>query len=344
MSRTALWAVLPGNIDDPAAPSGGNTYDRRVLTGLGTGRVVHEIRAGGLWPYPSVDDLTRLEHRLAGVPDGSVVLLDGLVACAAPEIVSRSAHRLRTVVLVHLPLGDEPGAAPELHDRERRALKAAARIVATSEGAARRIEQLHDFPDRSVYVAPPGVDHAPAATPSPAGNRLLCVAAVTPRKAQDVLVEALLTLDGLDFSCTFVGACAGDYAQRVRSRADNRMHFAGTRHGPALEESYAAADLLVLPSRAETYGMVVTEALARAVPVLGTRVEGVPEAIGSAPDGGVPGALVPPGDANALAAALRRWLTDPGLREQWRSAARGRRGTLRGWDETTRRLSEVLDV
>jgi glycosyltransferase involved in cell wall biosynthesis len=90
--------------------------------------------------------------------------------------------------------------------------------------------------------------------------------------------------------------------------------------------------------------MVVTEALARGVPVLGTRVAGVPEALGTAPDGTLPGALVPPGEPPALAAALRRWLTDPALRRQWRSSAEARRAGLRGWDFTTRRLSEVLDA
>ncbi|MET8154097.1 glycosyltransferase family 1 protein, partial [Actinoplanes sp. NPDC005259] len=71
-------------------------------------------------------------------------------------------------------------------------------------------------------------------------------------------------------------------------------------------------------------------------------VDGVPEALGAAADGTTPGDLVPPGDPEALAAALRRWLTDPRLRRSWRDSARDRRTGLRGWDETTRRLSEVL--
>jgi glycosyltransferase involved in cell wall biosynthesis len=122
------------------------------------------------------------------------------------------------------------------------------------------------------------------------------------------------------------------------------VRFVGTRTGAALDAAYADADLLVLPSRAETYGMVVTEALARGIPVLATAVDGVPEALGAAPDGSRPGMLVPPGDAEALAVALRRWLTDPGWRARLRESARGRRDTLRGWDDTVRRLSEVLDA
>ncbi|WP_082772077.1 glycosyltransferase family 4 protein [Actinoplanes sp. TFC3] len=338
-----LWAVLPGGIDDPAAPSGGNTYDRRVLTGLAATRRVHEIAVDGGWPQPSAAGLDKLAAALTGIPDESLVLLDGLVACAAPEVVEAQARRLHQVILVHLPLGDEVGASHQLSAGEGRALRAAAAVVATSDGAARRIEGLHDLRPGSVHVAPPGVDPAPEAIPSPGGNRLLCVAAVTPRKGLDVLAAALTELAGLDWRCTCVGAVDRDpaYTRRV-STINGHIRFAGTRTGAALDEMYARADLLLLPSRAETYGMVVTEALARAIPVLGTQVQGVPEALGTAPDGTVPGALLPPGDAGALARALRHWLTDPGLRQQWRTAARARRPSLRGWDETTRRLSEVL--
>ncbi|WP_199514790.1 glycosyltransferase family 4 protein [Nucisporomicrobium flavum] len=340
-----LYAVLPGDIDDPAAPSGGNTYDRRVLTGLAADRTVHEIAVAGPWPYPEAEQTRELDDALRGLPDGATVLMDGLVACAVPGIVEAHAARLRQVVLVHLPLGDEVGAAPELAARERRTVRAAAAVVATSEGAARRIEALHGLRPGTVHVAPPGVDPAPLAQGSPEGHRLLSVAAVTPRKAQDVLVEALVSLDDLPWQCVCVGALDRDpaFTARVRSRSE-RVRFAGTRTGAALDATYAAADLLVLPSRAETYGMVVTEALARGIPVLGTEVEGVPEAVGRAPDGTVPGGLVPPGDVESLATALRRWLTDAELRATWRTAARARREKLRGWDETTRRLSEVLDL
>ena len=91
---------------------------------------------------------------------------------------------------------------------------------------------------------------------------------------------------------------------------------------------YAEADVLLLASRAETYGMVVTEALARGLPVIATDVGGVREALGHAADGSRPGVLVPPGDSQALARALRDWLTDSGLRRRLRAAARSRRKAL----------------
>jgi len=141
----------------------------------------------------------------------------------------------------------------------------------------------------------------------------------------------------LRWECTFVGALIDPVPY-----AHPAIRFVGPRTGVGLEQAYADADLLVLPSRAETYGMVVTEALARGVPVVATAVGGVPEALGAAPDGTLPGRLVPPDDPRALADALRAWLTDSGLRERWRAAALARRDTLPRWTATARRLSEVL--
>ena len=120
------------------------------------------------------------------------------------------------------------------------------------------------------------------------------------------------------------------------------MDLAGPRTGADLDRSYAAADLMVLASRAETYGMVVTEALARGLPVLAADVGGVPEALGHGADGTRPGLLVPPDDPQALGAALRAWLGDAGLRARWRRAARERRESLPGWSTTASVLAGVL--
>lgn len=344
----AVFVVLPGDIDDPAAPSGGNRYDRRVCDGLSKIGDLREISVRGRWPYPDAAARAALSGALGQLPDDAPVLLDGLVACSVPEVLEPEAKRLRLTVLVHLSLGDETGldsaGAAALRAAERRTLHAATAVIATSAGAARRLVDLHELDPDTVHVAAPGVDPAPLTTGSPDGGRLLCVAAVTPRKGQDLLVEALGRCADLDWSCEVVGALdrSPDFADRVRKLAGPDIRFVGTRVGAELDDSYAGADLLVLPSRAETYGMVVTEALARAVPVLATQVDGVPEALGVAADGSLPGLLVPPDDVSALAAALRGWLTDPSRRERWRTAARSRRDTLPGWDETIHKVNEVL--
>ncbi|HEY3191011.1 MAG TPA: glycosyltransferase family 4 protein, partial [Solirubrobacteraceae bacterium] len=122
----------------------------------------------------------------------------------------------------------------------------------------------------------------------------------------------------------------------------DRVRFMGPRIGADLDPSYESADLLVLPSRAETYGMVVTEALARGLPVVAADVGGVAEALGHGRAGIRPGMLVPPDDPAALAAALRAWLDDAELRLTWRRAARERRASLAEWSTTTSVLAGVL--
>jgi glycosyltransferase involved in cell wall biosynthesis len=88
--------------------------------------------------------------------------------------------------------------------------------------------------------------------------------------------------------------------------------------------------------------MVLTEGLARGLPVVATSVGGVPEAVGLDDDGLVPGILCPPDDAIALGQALRSWLSEPRLRSRLRESARERRATLDGWDATASALADVL--
>jgi glycosyltransferase involved in cell wall biosynthesis len=312
-----LYLVVPDGIDDPARPSGGNTYDRRVAQGLtDLGWTVH----------------ARDMAALGRIPDGAVVLLDGLIASPAPDALVPHARRLRQVVLMHMPLGDA---------RERAVLEAAAAVVTTSAWTKRRLQELYTLPADRVHVAEPGVDAAALAPGTAAGEALLCVAAVTPGKGHDGLLDALATVTDLPWQCTCVGSLSRDpeFADRVQRRArDNRLRvqFSGPRTGPDLDRAYAAADLLVLASHAETYGMVVTEALARGVPVVATDVGGVAEALGHG------GLLVSTGDPAAFGAALRAWLTDAALREQLRRAARERRTTLRPWAATAADVADAL--
>ncbi|MFE8946108.1 glycosyltransferase family 4 protein [Streptomyces sp. NPDC007856] len=354
MSLRTVHFVLPGGIDDPAAPSGGNAYDRRVCLDLpGFGWQVTRHTAPGSWPRPDQAARDHLARTLGDLPDDAVVLLDGIVACGVPEVVTPHADRLRLAVLVHLPLGDEtgldPAVAADLDARERAVLRAAPAVVATSDWAVRRLVSHHGLAPERVHVAAPGADIAPLAPGTDGVSRLLCVAAVTPRKGQHRLVEALAAVRDLPWTCELVGGLGHDRAYVAQLRETiagyglaDRLHLTGPRSGADLDATYAAADLMVLTSYAETYGMAVTEALARGIPVLATDVGGLPEAVGRAPDGGVPGILVPPEDPGALATELRGWFGEPDVRRRLKSAARGRRAALDGWAATARSLAGVL--
>jgi glycosyltransferase involved in cell wall biosynthesis len=344
---TEVHVIVPEGIDDPARPSGGNTYDRRVCRGLAAlGWAVHEHAVPGAWPRPGEAGHAALARAVRRIPDGAVVLLDGLIASAAPEALVPQAARLRQVVLVHMPLGHRP-PDDRVRARERAVLAAAAAVVTTSAWTRRRLGELYALPADRVHVAEPGVDAAELAPGTAAGDALLCVAALTRDKGHDVLLDGLALATDLSWHCACVGSLDPDpaFADGVLRRArglGDRVRFLGPRTGPELDRAYAAADLLVLASHAETYGMVVTEALASGVPVLTTEVGGVTEALGHAEDGTRPGLLVPPGDAAALGAALRRWLGDAELRARLRRAARERRASLGGWPATASVIAGVL--
>jgi glycosyltransferase involved in cell wall biosynthesis len=244
------------------------------------------------------------------------------------------------VLLVHLPLED---------DREAAVIAAVRAVITTSEWTRRRLLAHYDLAAHTVRAAAPGVDRALPAPGTTDCGELLCVGAVAPHKGQDCLLDALAGLRDEPWRLSLVGPLDRDpafVAELCRgiehAGLADRVRLPGPLTGAALDRAYAGADLLVLPSRGETYGMVVTEALARALPVVATDVGGVSEALGFAPDGARPGLLVPPDDAPALADAVRRWLSDADLRTTLRAAAARRRETLSGWRETAERVERVL--
>jgi glycosyltransferase involved in cell wall biosynthesis len=285
------------------------------------------------------------------IPDNSVVLLDGLVASTAPEVLVPQARRLRLVVLVHMPLGHRPedDGPVAARMRERAVLTAVAAVVTTSAWARRRLLELYRLPAGRVHVAEPGVDAADLASGTATGGALLCVAAVTVGKGHDVLLDALETISDLSWHCVWVGSLDRDpaFVEGLRRRIldgglRDRVCLRGPRTGAALDRSYAAADVMVLASRAETYGMVITEALARGLPVVAAEVGGRTEAVGQNTNGARPGLLVPVDDAPALGAALRAWLGDAELRARLRRAAFERRELLPRWSITASVISAVL--
>ena len=143
---TAVHVVVPDGIDDPARPSGGNAYDRRVCRGLAAiGWSVHEHAVPGSWPRPDAAACATLTGVIARIPDGAVVLIDGLIASTVPEVLVPEAGRLRLVVLVHMPLGHRPAddGVDDARTRERAVLSVAASVVTTSAWTRRRLLELY---------------------------------------------------------------------------------------------------------------------------------------------------------------------------------------------------------
>jgi glycosyltransferase involved in cell wall biosynthesis len=267
-----------------------------------------------------------------------VAVVDGLVT--SPPAMVAEAGRLRLVVLLHMPVG---GAV------EHAVLHAADAVVATSRWSQQWVLHHHGLVADRVRVALPGVDRGRRVVGTTSGGNLLCVGPVTPDKGYDVLVEALHEVHDLDWRCRCVGAVDLDpeffahlTAATERYGIADRVTFTGPVSFERLDVFRSETDLVVAPSRRESYGMAVAEGLARAVPVIASDVGGQAEAVGGADDGAIPGRLVPTDDTGAVAEALRRWLTEPEVRDGWRGAAANRRRGVGPWTDTARAVGEVL--
>jgi glycosyltransferase involved in cell wall biosynthesis len=346
-----VHVIAPAGFDDPGQPTGGNIYDRRVCAGLAeAGWEVLVTTVAGTWPVPGSGTRADLARIVSAIPDGETLLIDGLIASPTAAQLLPHAGRIRMTVLLHMPLAT---AVDTHHDAsaersERAVLRAVAGVVVTSEWTRQQVLARYAIPACRVHVAWPGVDRV-AAPARPVRGHLICVGVLSPHKGQDLLVEALAGLADRDWHCVLAGSLDRDpdFVERLQTRIsrlgyDHRVRLSGVLTGAALSHAYATADLLVAPSRSETYGMTVTEALAHGLPVIAADVGGLPEALGSTADGTRPGQLIPPGDPAALAAALADWLGDERHRHQLRAAAQRRRSTLRGWGQTTQEIANAL--
>jgi glycosyltransferase involved in cell wall biosynthesis len=309
---------------------------------VATVRAAEPVPGPGAWA-----DLARV---VSAVPDGATVLIDGLIASPSAAQLLPHADRLRMTVLLHMPLVTALDTHYDANTQrsEQAVLRAVTGVVVTSDWTRQQVLTRYAIPARQVHVAQPGVERV--ATPArPVPGHLICVGVLSHHKGQDILVEALANLAERDWHCVLAGSLDRDpdFVDQLRARIMNlhyghRVQLAGVLTSAALSHAYSTADLLVAPSRSETYGMTVTEALAHGLPAIAADVGGLPEALGCAADGTRPGQLVPPGDPDALAAALEDWLGDDHLRHRLRAAAGQRRPTLRGWDQTTQEIASAL--
>lgn len=346
---TALHFAVPGDLE---TLTGGYIYARRMIAALrAAGHRVTVHRLSNSFPLPTPVALAHTAETLAGIETGTRLVVDGLAFGTIPEIAHRETARLRLIALVHHPLADETGLDPETRDRlfrdERAALAAARRVIVTSPVTARGLARYEVAIDR-IGVVLPGTDPAPLAVGSPGPERrLLCVATLTPRKGHAVLIRALAHLRDRPWRLTCAGSEARDPATAAATRAlvaelalDRRVELVGEAVGQRLDALYRDADLFVLASHLEGYGMALAEALARGLPVVSTTGGAIPETVPA--DAGL---LVPPGDVDALAEALRRVLDEDGLLMLLADGARRARANLPTWPEAARRFAaEIADL
>lgn len=338
--------AIPGDID---LPTGGYGYDRRLLREWReTGIKARHLALPGSFPNPSEVDLAETERLLQSQPDDAVLLIDGLAYGAFPESLAAGLAG-RVVALVHHPLGLETGLssaqASAFVARETAALRHTSAVVVTSPATKRLLVADFAVPEARIAVALPGVDPAPRASGNVNGEplHLLAVGSLVPRKGYHILVSALATLADRPWRLTVIGTAdrAPETASALADQIEtaglrDRITLAGAVNDASLARAYASADLFVMPSLFEGYGMVLTEALARGLPILCTTGGAAAETV---PDSAA--LKVPPGDIAALAKALRHLIDEPGERHRMADAAWASAAGLPRWRDTATIVAET---
>lgn len=343
-----VTVVVPGPL---TTRTGGSIYDRRIVEGLkARGWTVTVVELDSI-PHPLAPPLEMAAAQLSGLLEGSTVLIDGLAFGTMPELVEREAWRLRFVPIVHTPLSTTPGLvlgeSAWLANLERRALKHARQVVITGQRTRAHVRALTGWVDDGLIPRiPPGTDRAaeePAVDASGTPVRLLCVANLTPGKGHDVLLRALASARGEEWTLT----CAGsekrdtDYAARLQSLAQelglaSRVTWLGELDETGLHDAHRDADLFVLATRGETYGMAVADAIALGLPVVSTRTGEIASFVG---EGGL---LAEPNDVEGFAEALSEVLSGPRLRQRLKEGARAAATLLPTWDDAADAMADVL--
>lgn len=345
--------LVPGDLD---TRTGGYGYDREIVLGLmELGWKVEVCGLDPSFPAPTADARAHARAALAALPDRALVLADGLAFGAMADEAEAERDRLRIVALVHHPLAREHGldaaTAEALLASETRALATTRGVVVTSTATVESLAPYGIAADR-IAVVPPGTASAPLArgtrglgdARTDAPVELLSVASLTPRKGHDVLFSALGVLADLPWRLTCAGEAHGHdaYAARLRAQLDaaglsERVTFAGSLDATALAAAYDRADLFVLPTRHEGYGMAIAEAVARGLPVVSTPTGGIPDLVDA-----TSGVLVPIDDVEALRGALDLLVRDDAARERLAQGARARRPTVPRWSDSVRAMAAAL--
>ncbi len=347
-SQTRVAFLIPGDL---SLPTGGYGYDRRILARLPAhGVEIAHVQVPGSYPCPTPDDLAATEAVIAALPDNHVLLIDGLAFGAMGfDLVKRIRQPI--VALCHHPLALEAGLSDsrqaQLKLSERNALARARHVIVTSRMTARILAEDFGVNADRILVAEPGTDRAQRAKGSINGHngppQLLAVGSIVPRKGYDVLIRALEPLADRPWTLSIVGAARDETLhaalekQITAARLRDRIRLLGARTEAELEAIYASADIFVMPSLFEGYGMVLGEAMARGLPIVCTTGGAAAE---TAPNAAA--LKVPPGDATAFSTALARVLDDATLRAAMSDAAWSAGLMLPTWDDAAKRIAAAL--
>ncbi len=311
-----------------AAPPGPQPYPVRWIHRGGSKALLHarvvrlvaaRARSADLVYAASMSTRSAIAATLAGRP---------LVVKVAGDVAYERSRRLGLFAGDLVQFQQARGCRIALLRRARTAAIGRARVVVVPSRFLRGLAAgwslggtgLEVVPNPAPLVAPLEPRGELRAALGVTGPTLAFAGRLTAAKSVEVAFAALEQLDGVAL------LVAGDGEERARLEAlvrdrglDARVRFLGAQTRGRVLQILRAADVAVLPSRWENFPHVVVEALSVGTPVVASAVGGVPEVV----EDGVNGLLVPAGDPEALAAAVRRVLDEPGLRERLAAAGPG---------------------
>ncbi|MFU8796179.1 MAG: glycosyltransferase family 4 protein [Dehalococcoidia bacterium] len=220
------------------------------------------------------------------------------------------------------------------------------RIITVSNSSARSIEQAHRVSRHQMRVVHNGIDtelfRRVNGVPKRPNSLVLVNSGEQSLKGVPYLLKALRMLrDGTDIRLTIVGSPVpeGQYLRLIKQYGiEDMVTFTGRVSVDRLVREYATAEMCVVPSLYEGFGLPAAEAMACGLPVVSTTGGALPEVVGR---DGEAGLLVPPAQPEALAAAIRRLLSNASLREKMGEAGRKRIESEFTWRRAAQRTVEV---
>lgn len=342
---TEVAFLIPGDL---SLPTGGYGYDRAVIRLLpAQGLNAMHVALPGAFPNASAEDLADCAAIVQSLPADCVLLIDGLAYGAMPADLIRGFNR-PVVALCHHPLalenGISAGRAQALHLSEAAALHLASHVIVTSALTGKILQGDFSVPASKITVAEPGTARKPRAAGSGAAVlNMLAIGSIVPRKGYGVLIEALGGLKKRSWTLKIVGAARSLetvnalQAQIAQEGLTDRIQLVGAVRDRDIDEFYDKADLFVMSSLFEGYGMVLGEAMQRGLPIVTTTGGAANQTV---PEGAA--LKVPPGDVDGLRAALDKAMADPALRASLSDAAHLAGQSLPTWDDTARIIAETL--
>jgi glycosyltransferase involved in cell wall biosynthesis len=332
---STLGFVVPGG---PVPRTGGTLYNRRIAAAMERqGIQLEVISLQATWPLPRPTERPHLLRQLASIPSGLPLLVDGLLWTGLAELGLQRHHPC--AVLVHSPLFRETGLRPSvsrtLLEQERAALRHATICIATGPPT---IRDLNEHLGQDAVQIPPGTSPA---VPSPARSprRWLCVATLPPRQGHDRLLRALAALPHRDFTlrCAGSSTLAPSWSAQLHELRDDlgltpQIQFLGELDRTALDREFQSCGAVLHTAHYEAWGMALTEAVARGLPVLSTPAGALEGPAGAA-------AMVLPADFSStdFRATLERFVAQHAALVRTARSLR-----LPTWDDRARQLWDVL--